>query len=110
MFNNFWSAYEVSKKALTSDAKYILAFSTQGRLINALSRFRPNTIILGLVADEKLVNKYGAHYGVYAQHQADQSAFNDDAKVMEIAKAAGIKAGEKIIVANSKEFRTLRIS
>ncbi len=108
--SNAESAYEVSKKALTSDAKYILAFSTQGRLVNALSRFRPNSIILGLVADEKLVNKFGAHYGVYAQHQADQSAYNDDAKVIEIAKAAGIKAGEKIIVANSKEFRTLRVN
>ncbi len=108
--SNAESAYEVAKKALTSDAKYILAFSTQGRLVKALSRFRPNAIILGLLGQKDLVNKFGAHYGVYAQYQEDQSAYNDDAKIMEIAKAAGITEGTKVVVANAKEFRTVRIT
>ncbi len=107
---NAESAYSVAKKALVADAKYIFAFSEKGRLVNALSRFRTHTPIIGLVADEKLVNKFGAHYGVYAQHQADQSAFNDDAAVLAIAREAGVKTGEKIVVANAKEFRTLRMN
>ncbi len=107
---NAESAYAVAKKALTADAKYIFAFSTQGRLVNALSRFRTHVPIIGLVGDEKLVNKFGAHYGVYAQHQADQAAFNDDAAVLAIAREAGVKTGEKIIVANAREFRTLRMN
>lgn len=108
--SNAESAYKVAKKALTSDAKFILAFSEKGRLVKALSRFRPNSIILGLIGDEKSINKFGAHYGVYAQHQADLSIYNDDAKVIEIAKAAGVHVGAKIVVANANEFRTLRIS
>ncbi len=108
--SNAESAYKVAKKALTSDAKYILAFSQKGRLIKALSRFRPNAIILGLVGEESLVNKFGSHFAVYAQHQADQSAYNDDAKVIEIAKAAGVQTGERIVVANAKEFRTIRVN
>ncbi len=108
--SNAESAYSVAKKALTSDAKFILAFSEQGRLVKALSRFRPNAIILGLVADAKLVNKFGSHYGVYAQHQADLSVYNDDAACIAIAKEAGIKPGSKIVVANAKEFRTIRVN
>lgn len=107
--SNAESAYKVAKKALTSDSKYILAFSQKGRLVKALSRFRPNSIILGLVADESIVNKFGAHYGVYAQHQADLSVYNDDAAVIELAKKAGVTSGSKIVVANSKQFRTLRV-
>ncbi len=107
--SNAESAYKVAKKALTTDAKYIFAFSEKGRLVKALSRFRPNAIILGLIADETAINKFGAHFGVYAQHQADISVYSDDAKVIEIAKAAGAKDGEKIVVANKSEFRTIRI-
>ncbi len=107
--SNAESAYKVAKKALVSDAKYILAFSEKGRLVNALSRFRPNAIILGLIADEKIINKFGAHYGVYAQHQTDLTIYNDDKACIAIAKEAGIKKGGKIVIANKHEFRTVRI-
>ena len=105
--SNAESAYLVVRDALISDAKYILAFSEKGRLINALSRFRPNAIIIALVKDVQSVNKYGAHFGVYAQHQNDMDAFYDDNKVIEIANELGIEKGSNIIVANKKEFRTI---
>lgn len=107
--SNAESAYLVAKKALSTDAKYILTFSEKGRLVNALSRFRPNAIIIGLIKDEKLINRYGAHYGVYAQHQADQTIFNDDAKLIKLAKELGLKEGQKFIVANKSEFRAIRV-
>lgn len=107
--SNAESAFLVAKKALTSDAKFILAFSEQGRLVKALSRFRPNAIILGLIKDESIINKFGAHYGVYAHHQADQSVYNDDAAVISLAKKLGLTEGQKFVVANKTEFRTLRV-
>jgi len=106
--SNAESAYLVVRDALLSDSKYILAFSEKGRLIKALSRFRPNAIILGLVKDEDMVNKFGAHFGVYAQYQDDMEAFYDDEKVIEIANKLGVEKGSNIIVANKKEFRTIK--
>lgn len=108
--SNAESAYKVAKKALTSDSKYILAFSSQGRLINALSRFRPNAIIMALIENKDIINKYGVHYGVYAQYQEDQKAFYDDDKVIEIAKKLGLEVGRRFIVANKTEFRTLVVN
>lgn len=107
--SNAESAYKVAKKALSTDAKYILAFSEKGRLVKALSRFRPHAIIMSLIVEEKLINKFGAYYGVYAQHCKDISAYNNDDKVREIAKEIGISEGTKIIVANKSEFRSIRI-
>ena len=107
--SNAESAYLVAKKALVEDAKYILAFSEKGRLVKALSRFRPNATIIGLIKDKNLITKFGAHYGVYAQHQTDMKAYSNDVKVNAIAKEIGIKKGSKIIVANKQEFRTILV-
>ena len=107
--SNAESAFLIAKKALSSDAKYIFAFSEKGRLIKALSRFRPNSIIIGLVGDEKLVNKFGANYGVFAQYEKDFSKINDDAAITKLALELGITAGSKVIIANKTDFRTLRV-
>ncbi len=107
--SNAESAFLIAKKALSSDAKFIIAFSEQGRLIKALSRFRPNAIIMGLVKDEKLVNRFGANYGVYAQHQADFSILKDDSAIIKLAHEMGITPGTKVIVANKTEFRSIRV-
>ncbi len=108
--SNAESAYKVAKKSLTTDAKYIIAFSEKGRLVKALSRFRPNSIILGLIKDKTIVNKFGAHYGVYAQHQSELLDYEDDNSIIEIAKKMGISNGTKVVVANKKDFKILRIS
>ena len=105
--SNAESAYLVAKKALVEDAKYIFAFSEKGRLVKALSRFRPNATIIGLIKDKNLINKFGAHYGVYAQFQNDMKAYSSDIKIIKLAKEIGIKKGSKIIVANKQEFRTV---
>ncbi len=105
--SNAESAFLVAKKALVEDAKYIFAFSEKGRLVKALSRFRPNATIIGLIKDKNLINKFGAHYGVYAQQNTDVKAYSSDAKVKSLAKQMGIKSGAKIIVANKKEYRTV---
>jgi pyruvate kinase len=107
--SNAESAYLIAKKALTSDAKFILAFSEQGRLVKALSRFRPNAIIMGLLGNENLIHRFGANYGVFTQYQEDFSAFNDDEACRKLALDMGITPGTKIIVANKSDFRSLRI-
>ncbi len=107
---NAESAYKVAKETLTEDAKYVLTFSEKGRLVKALSRFRSNAIILALVADEKLVTKFGANYGVYAK-KWDKKAitFEDDAKIKQYLTSLGLSKGTKVIVANKSEMKSFRI-
>lgn len=106
---NAEAAFQIAKEVLSNDIKYILAFSEKGRLLNALSSFRASVPIFGLLKDSKKLYDFGMTYGVYAQHHASQKDFNDDAKVIKIAKEIGIKKGTKIIIAKKDSFRTLRI-
>lgn len=103
------SAYKIAKLALSSDVKYIIAFSEKGRLLNALSTFRINSIIFGMLREKNLVNKYGSSYGIYAQHHMAQNDCKSDEKVRVICKKIGIKRGAKIIVANKSDYRTIRV-
>jgi pyruvate kinase len=107
---NAHSAFQVAKKALTEDVKYVIAFSEKGRLIKALSTFRLNTPVLALIKEEKLVTKFGANYGIYAQAHSNLEDYSDDAKVSAIAKEMGVPAGTKVIVANKNDHRKLVIA
>jgi pyruvate kinase len=106
---NAESAYMIAKDVLTSDVKFIIAFSEKGRLVNALSTFRPKTPIMALIKDKNLINKYGSTYGVYAQYHSAQNDYSSDAKVRAIASKMGISKGAKVLVANKSEFRLIRV-
>lgn len=103
------SAYLVARHALLKDQKYIFAFSEKGRLISALSRFRPNAIIIGLIKDKAQETKFGINYGVYLKHHNNQDDFKSDEKVSKIAISVGLKPGTKILVANKNEFRVIKV-
>ncbi len=107
--SNAESAYLVAKAALIEDAKYIFSFSEQGRLVKALSRFRPNALIVALIKDANKTTKFGVDYGVYAKSYKDQKDFFNDEKIVKIAKEIGIKKGNKVIVSNKSEYRTIRV-
>lgn len=106
---NSESAYLIAKAALNLDSEYILVFSTQGRIVAALSRFRTKAKIIALLADEQQVTKFGVNYAVYAKYYPKQSDYNDEKKVRKIARDLGINIGKKVIVGNSKNYYTLRI-
>ncbi len=107
--SNADSAYLVAKAALIEDAKYIFAFSEEGRLVKALSRFRPNAVVIAFLKNEQKVTKFGADYAVYARPYKNQKDFSDDKTIEKLALEMGITKGNKIIVANKSEFRVIRI-
>ncbi len=107
---NAETSYVVAKKALEDNIPYIFAFSKQGRLIKALSKFRPKSRIIGLVETERLETHFGIWYGVYA-HRIDsiEETFNDDKKIKDLAKDLGIKTQQKVIVATADAWRIVKI-
>ncbi|BDV03754.1 MAG: pyruvate kinase [Candidatus Hepatoplasma scabrum] len=107
--SNAETAYLVAKQALTNDAKYVAVFSEKGRMINALSRFRANAIILGFIKDKSKVTKFGVNYGVYTKHHANLSDYNDDHKVRKLLLDCGIKKNTKVLLATKNEFRKITV-
>lgn len=107
--SNAETAYLVAKKALTNDAKYIAVFSEKGRMINALSRFRANAIILGFIKDKAKVTKFGANYGVYAKYYPNLGDYASDEKVRKLLIECGIKKNTKVLLATKQEFRKITV-
>ena len=106
---NAETSYVVAKEALVNNVKYIFALSTEGRLIKALSKFRPKGLIIGLVEKERLVTHFGMWYGVYAQKiNSIEKTYSNDASIKEIANKMGIK-NEKVIVATAKDWRYVNV-
>ncbi len=107
---NAETSYAVAKKALENNVQYIFAFSTQGRLVKALSKFRPKALIVGLVESERLSTAFGIWYGVYMKQlqESIETTYQNDTKIKAIANEMGIK-DQEIIVTTSKQFRLIRV-
>jgi pyruvate kinase len=53
-------AYKVAKEVINEKISYVIALSTSGSMIKALSKFRPNARILGVSKDKHLYTYFGA--------------------------------------------------
>ncbi len=105
---NAETSYAVAKLALEENVNYIFALSTKGRLIKALSQFRPKATIIGLVDNKRLTTHFGIWYGVYAkQVKSLKNLYEDKDAIKAIAKELGIKG--KIIVATAKEYKLIKV-
>ncbi|QDY87068.1 pyruvate kinase [Mycoplasma anserisalpingitidis] len=58
-------AYEVANRVRRGDYKYAIVLSRTGQLLKEVAKFRPNTAIIGIVNDEKMINAFGATSSVF---------------------------------------------
>ncbi|VEU64462.1 pyruvate kinase (plasmid) [Mycoplasmopsis cynos] len=49
-------AYEVARKAKEGEYKYIVVLSRTGELLKRVAKFRPNSIVIGILENEKMVH------------------------------------------------------
>ncbi|MCU9939963.1 hypothetical protein NW739_04510 [Mycoplasmopsis felis] len=68
-------SYNVAKKAKDGDYKYVVVLSRTGELLKRVAKFRPNTITIGLVNDEKLLNGFGVYSGVFVSVDSKELFF-----------------------------------
>ncbi|MGV2393792.1 UNVERIFIED_CONTAM: pyruvate kinase [Campylobacter lari] len=52
-------AYRVADKARFGEYKFTVVLSRTGKLLSEVAKFRPNTIIIGVVNDEKQIGAFG---------------------------------------------------
>nr|WP_318033478.1 pyruvate kinase [Mycoplasmopsis cynos] len=57
-------AYEVARKAKEGEYKYIVVLSRTGELLKRVAKFRPNSIVIGILENEKLLGGFGAYSSV----------------------------------------------
>ncbi|WBP83929.1 pyruvate kinase [Mycoplasmopsis edwardii] len=99
-------AYEIAKKAKDGDYKYIVVLSRTGELLKRVAKFRPNSLTIGILDDEKLLGGFGAYSGVFVSVDSKRlfPLIKADSSVAEEAlKPYGIQKGDKyLVVENDK--------
>lgn len=100
-------SYNVAKKAKDGDYKYVVVLSRTGELLKRVAKFRPNTITIGLVNDEKLLNGFGVYSGVFVSVDSKELFFEvkkDTSKAESALLPYGIQKGDKYLVVENDKF------
>ncbi|MBD5423358.1 MAG: pyruvate kinase [Mycoplasma sp.] len=94
-------AYNIAKKAMNGNYKYIIVRSQTGELLSEIAKYRPNAAIIGLVGDEKQIEKFGVTNSVFVSLDSIK-LFNevkdDFKKAREALKPFYPKSGDKFLV------------
>ncbi|MBX4209875.1 MAG: pyruvate kinase [Mollicutes bacterium PWAP] len=96
----------VTKKAQNGDFKYSVVLSKTGKLLNVVSKFRPNTAIIGVTENEKQITKFGAVSSVFVipGTKAFISMHKDVEKEAKKAVALyGAEKGDKFLVVENEK-------
>lgn len=101
---------KLAEKCKTGDYEYAVVLSKTGELLKALSKFRPNTVVIGVSADENLYTMFGCYHSIFMNKVSDYDKFiQSDEEIIKVAKAWGAKIDSKILFMRSEEIREITI-
>ncbi|MGL5268792.1 MAG: pyruvate kinase [Spiroplasma sp.] len=99
---------KLAEKCKLGEYSYAVVLSRTGELLKALSKFRPNTIIIGVSNDDKLYTTFGCYHSIFMNKVSDYEKFiNSDKEIITVAKSWGATAGSKILFMRSTEIREI---
>lgn len=100
-------AYEIAKKVKSGEYKYVVVLSRTGELLKRVAKFRPNTLTIGILNDEKLLGGFGAYSGVFVSVESKKLfplIKESTCKGVEALRPYGIQQGDKYIVVENDKF------
>lgn len=102
---------KLAEKCKSGDYPYAVVLSRTGQLLKALSKFRPNTFVIGVSNDDKLYTTFGCYHSIFMNKVSDYENFiQSDEEILAVAKSWGAKTGQKVLFMRSTEIRELVVS
>lgn len=102
---------KLAEKCKSGNYPYAVVLSRTGQLLKALSKFRPNTFVIGVSNDDKLYTTFGCYHSIFMNKVSDYEKFiQSDEEIIAVAKSWGAKAGQKVLFMRSTEIRELVVS
>lgn len=99
---------KLAEKTKNGKYEYAVVLSKTGELLKALSKFRPNTLIIGVSKDENLYTAFGSYHSIFMTKVDDYDKFIAfDEEIIKVAKSWGAKIGSKILFMRSEEIKEL---
>lgn len=101
----------LAEKTRDGNFKYAIVCSRTGELLKTISKFRPNTTILGVSESERLWTAFGIWHSIFMNKTNDLTGLEtNDAKLSEIAKLWGAQTGETILIVRNEDIRELKVN
>ncbi|WP_027121252.1 pyruvate kinase [Mycoplasma leonicaptivi] len=100
-------AYEIAQKAKSREYKYIVVLSRTGELLKRVAKFRPNSLVIGVLDNEKLLGGFGAYSSVFVSVDSKNlfSEIKKDTSKAELALVPyGIQSGDKFLVVENEKI------
>lgn len=100
-------ASEVALKVMDGNYKFAVVLSETGRLLKEIARFRPNTAIIGVINNSKLVNGFGITHSVFMSVDSKTiktEIEKDLSKAKEVLKPFFPKKGDKFLVVEDNKI------
>ncbi|WP_036452623.1 pyruvate kinase [Mycoplasma buteonis] len=100
-------AYELAKQALDGEYKFVVVLSRTGALLKQVAKFRPNTTIIGVLNEPKMVKGFGVYSSVFTS--VDSEALfplikEDHSKGFEALLPYGVEKGDKYLVVENEKM------
>ncbi|MDW2929894.1 pyruvate kinase [Mesomycoplasma ovipneumoniae] len=100
-------AHKLAHLAYENEIKYTVVLSRTGELLKAIAKFRPNTAVIGVVNNEKLISGFGITSSVFvsinsiSEFNAIKSDFNLARNVL---KPFGAEKGDTFLVVENEKM------
>ncbi|WP_426461051.1 pyruvate kinase [Mycoplasma hafezii] len=100
-------AYELARKAIDGEYKFVVVLSRTGALLKQVAKFRPNTTIIGVLEDQRMVKGFGVYSSVFTS--VDSEALfplikADSNKGVEALLPYGVQKGDRYLVVENEKM------
>ncbi|ATZ16214.1 pyruvate kinase [Entomoplasma freundtii] len=101
-------AKSLAEKTRDGQYNFAIVLSRTGELLKTISKFRPNTSILGVSESDRLWTAFGCWHSIFMNRHNDIKALEtNDTDLSAIAKSWGAQVGEKVLVVRNEDIREL---
>ncbi len=102
-------AHNLALKCKDADYRFAIVISKSGKLLDVVSKMRPNCVAIGIIDEQELEGAYGISNGIFINLVNDIKTVSD-IDLNKIAIKYGAIIGEKILIARRESLRELIIN
>lgn len=101
----------LAEKTRSGKYDYSIVLSRTGKLLETISKFRPNTSILGVSEVNHLYTAFGIWHSIFMNKTNNfEGLYKNHEELSAIAKKWGARSGEKILIVRNEDISELKVN
>lgn len=100
-------AHKLAHLAYEKEIKYTVVLSRTGQLLREIAKFRPNTAVIGVINNEKLINGFGITSSVFVSINSISeftAIKNDFSLARNVLEPFGVEKGDTFLVVENEKM------